>query len=96
MLDINMQADHLEAPFAVWGTMARKSRLTGIITFTWKITALKTCEEPLDVANSACASIVELLISAFTMICQRLWQSGRCTENAGLRVVSVGWEHNIL
>lgn len=66
MLDLSMQATCLEAPFAGWGTMPRKNKMHGTYHFyvedyrfenTWK--------NPLDIANSACASVVEPNFSVY-------------------------------
>lgn len=80
MLDINMQADHLEAPFAGWGTMARKSRMTGTYHFYVSDDRFEQVwRDPVDIANSACYAIVEPNFSVYTDMPKAvaLWQMFR-------------------
>jgi len=80
MLDINMQADHLEAPFAGWGTMARKNRMTGTYHFYVSDDRFEQVwRDPVDIANSACYAIVEPNFSVYTDMPKAvaLWQMFR-------------------
>lgn len=66
LLDSNMQAKCLEAPFAGWGTMPRKDKMKGTYHFyveDYRFEAL--WKDPLDVANSACSAIVEPNFSVY-------------------------------
>ena len=66
LLDLTMQAKCLEAPFAGWGTMPRKNRMTGTYHFYVEDYRFENLwKNPLDVANSACASIVEPNFSVY-------------------------------
>lgn len=67
MLDLNMQADHLEAPFIGWGTKARKNRMTGTYHFYVDDSRFEQVwRNPIDIANSACYAIVEPNFSIYT------------------------------
>lgn len=66
ILDLSMQATCLEAPFAGWGTMPRKNRMKGTYHFYVEDYRFeKLWKNPLDVANSACASVVEPNFSVY-------------------------------
>ena len=80
MLDINMQADHLEAPFMGWGTKARKNRMTGTYHFYVEDSRFEQVwRDPLAIANSACYAIVEPNFSVYTDMPKAvaLWQMFR-------------------
>ena len=80
MLDINMQADHLEAPFMGWGTKARKNRMTGTYHFYVDDSRFEQVwRDPIDIANSACYAIVEPNFSIYTDMPKAvaLWQMFR-------------------
>lgn len=80
MLDINMQADHLEAPFMGWGTKARKNRMTGTYHFYVDDSRFEAVwRNPIDIANSACYAIVEPNFSVYTDMPKAvaLWQMFR-------------------
>ena len=80
MLDINMQADHLEAPFIGWGTKARKNRMTGTYHFYVDDSRFEQVwRNPIDIANSACYAIVEPNFSVYTDMPKAvaLWQMFR-------------------
>ena len=67
MLDLNMQADHLEAPFMGWGTKARKNRMTGTYHFYVDDSRFEQVwHNPINIANSACYAIVEPNFSVYT------------------------------
>jgi hypothetical protein len=80
MLDLNMQADHLEAPFMGWGTKARKNRMTGTYHFYVSDDRFEQVwRNPIDIANSACYGIVEPNFSVYTDMPKAvaLWQMFR-------------------
>jgi len=80
MLDLRMQADHLEAPFAGWGTMPRKDKMTGTYHFYVEDYRFEQVwRNPLDIANSACYAIVETNFSVYDDMPKAvaLWQMFR-------------------
>lgn len=80
MLDLNMQADHLEAPFMGWGTKARKNRMTGTYHFYVDDSRFEQVwRNPINIANSACYAIVEPNFSVYTDMPKAvaLWQMFR-------------------
>jgi len=96
MLDLNMQADHLEAPFAGWGTMARKNKMTGTYHFYVDDNRFEQVwRDPVDVANSACYAVVEPNFSVYTDMPKAvaIWQMfrkrwlARWFQSIGIRVI---------
>ena len=80
LLDISMQAKCLEAPFVGWGTRARKDRMTGTYHFYVDDSRFEALwRDPIDVANSACVSIVEPNFSVYDDMPKTvaLWQMYR-------------------
>lgn len=95
MLDLSMQATCLEAPFAGWGTMPRRDKMTGTYHFYVEDYRFEPIwKNPLDVANSACSSIVEPNFSVYDdmPMAVALWQVyrkrwlSRWFQSAGIRV----------
>lgn len=95
MLDLNMQADHLEAPFMGWGTKARKNRMTGTYHFYVDDSRFEQVwRNPIDIANSACYGIVEPNFSVYTDMPKAvaLWQMfrkrwiSRWLQSIGIRI----------
>jgi len=96
MLDLNMQADHLEAPFAGWGTMARKNKMTGTYHFYVEDNRFEQIwRNPIDVANSACYALVEPNFSVYADMPKAvaIWQMfrkrwlARWFQSIGIRVI---------
>jgi hypothetical protein len=80
LLDITMQATCLEAPFIGWGTRSRKDKMTGTYHFYIEDYRFEHIwRDPLDIANSACASIVEPNFSVYDDMPKAvaLWQMYR-------------------
>lgn len=95
MLDLNMQADHLEAPFMGWGTKARKNRMTGTYHFYVDDSRFEQVwRNPIDIANSACYAIVEPNFSVYTDMPKAvaIWQMfrkrwiSRWLQSIGIRI----------
>ncbi len=95
MLDLRMQADHLEAPFAGWGTMPRKDKMTGTYHFYVEDYRFEQVwRNPLDIANSACYAIVEPNFSVYDDMPKAvaLWQMfrkrwiARWLQSIGMRI----------
>lgn len=96
MLDLSMQATHLEAPFVGWGTRMRKSRMTGTYHFYVDDSRFEQVwRNPIDIANSACYAIVEPNFSVYTDMPKAvaIWQMfrkrwiSRWLQSVGVRVV---------
>jgi len=96
MLDLNMQADHLEAPFAGWGTMARKNKMTGTYHFYVEDNRFEQIwRNPIDVANSACYALVEPNFSVYADMPKAvaIWQMfrkrwlARWFQSIGIRII---------
>ena len=96
MLDLNMQADHLEAPFAGWGTMARKNKMTGTYHFYVEDNRFEQVwRNPIDVANSACYALVEPNFSVYADMPKAvaIWQMfrkrwlARWFQSIGIRII---------
>lgn len=65
LLDISMQADFLDAPFRAWGSVARKSRMSGTWHFyvaDYKFEAL--WKNPDQLVKTACRTTVEVNFSS--------------------------------
>jgi hypothetical protein len=80
LLDITMQANCLEAPFAGWGTVPRKDKMTGTYHFYVEDYRFENIwKNPLDIVNSSCHSIVEPNFSVFDDMPKAvaLWQMYR-------------------
>jgi len=96
MLDLNMQADHLEAPFAGWGTMVRKNKMTGTYHFYVDDNRFEQVwRDPVGVANSACYAVVEPNFSVYTDMPKAvaIWQMfrkrwlARWFQSIGIRII---------
>jgi hypothetical protein len=66
LLDLSMQATYLEAPFAGWGTMPRKNRMTGTYHFYVEDYRFENVwKHPEQIAASMCAAVIEPNFSVY-------------------------------
>jgi hypothetical protein len=95
MLDLSMQAACLEAPFAGWGTMPRKNKMHGTYHFYVEDYRFENIwKNPLDIANSQCAAVVEPNFSVYDDMPRAvaIWQMyrkrwlARWLQSVGIRV----------
>ncbi len=95
VLDASMQALCLEAPFTAWGTVSRKDTMKGTYHFYVEDYRFENIwKTPLDIANSACVSVIEPNFSVYDdmpravaiwQIYRKRWIS-RWLQAAGIRI----------
>jgi len=95
LLDLNMQAQALEAPFIGWGTAQRKSKMTGTYHFYVEDYRFENVwRNPLDIANSLCVAVVEPNFSVYDDMPRAvaIWQMyrkrwiARWLQSVGVRI----------
>ncbi len=95
-LDVNMQADVVDAPLSRWGRETRKARMRGTWHFyTDDARFERLWSRPQDLLNSACVTTVEpnFSVSSSTPRARALWQTfrkrtlGRLWQSRGVRLI---------